>query len=85
VSVADVGTRIDRFQRRHDRIAFPLAVRKRYAEDRGGYVAAMITYYAFFSHFPLLIVRATLVGFVVQGDAALQERLARSTIEVRSR
>ena len=80
MSVVDVGTRIDLFQRRHAWIAFPLAVRKKYAEDRGGYVAAMITYYAFFSLFPLLIVGATLVGFVVQGDAALQERLARSAL-----
>ena len=78
--IVDASLRVNRFQQRHAWIAFPLAVRQKYADDRGGYLAAMITYYAFFSVFPLLIVATTLLGFVVHGDAALQERLARSTL-----
>jgi membrane protein len=80
VSVVDVSARIDGYQQRHAWMAFPLAVRQKYAEDRGGYVAAAVTYYAFFSLFPLLIVAATLLGFVVHGDPELQERLARTAL-----
>jgi uncharacterized BrkB/YihY/UPF0761 family membrane protein/uncharacterized membrane protein HdeD (DUF308 family) len=80
VTIADVSTRIDGFQRRHAWLAFPLALRQKYADDRGGYLAAVVTYYAFFSVFPLLIVATTVLGFVVHGDAALQERLARTAL-----
>jgi uncharacterized BrkB/YihY/UPF0761 family membrane protein/uncharacterized membrane protein HdeD (DUF308 family) len=80
MSVADVSARIDRYQQRHAWVAFALAVRQKYADDRGGYVAAAVTYYAFFSLFPLLIVATTLLGLVVHGDAELQERLARTVL-----
>jgi len=39
----------DRFQQRHAWLGFPLAVRQKYSDDQGGYLAATITYYAFFS------------------------------------
>jgi membrane protein len=80
VAVGDLSARIDTLQRRHAWIAFPLAVRQKYADDRGGTVAAAVTYYAFFSLFPLLIVATTVLGFVVHGDAAAQERLAHSVL-----
>jgi uncharacterized BrkB/YihY/UPF0761 family membrane protein len=76
VGVAD----IDGLQRRHRALAFPLAVARKYVEDRGNYVAAIVTYYAFFSLFPLLIVATTLLGFVAQGDPELQERLYHSAL-----
>ena len=48
--------RFDRYQQRHAWLGFPLAVRQKYSEDQGGYLAATITYYGFFSIFPLLLV-----------------------------
>ena len=53
----DVGYRaFDRFQQRHRCLGYPLAVFIKYADDQGGYLAAAVTYYAFFAIFPLLLV-----------------------------
>jgi membrane protein len=70
----------DRFQRRHKWLAFPLAVRQKYAEDQGGYLASAITYYAFFSVFPLLLVFVSVLGFILRGHAALQARIVQSAL-----
>jgi membrane protein len=72
--------RIDRFQQRHPVLGFPLAVRQKYAEDQGGFLAASITYYAFFSIFPLLLVLVTLLGYALQGDPDLQRRVLDSAL-----
>jgi YihY family inner membrane protein len=66
---------IDRFQQRHALLGFPLAVRQKFAEDQGGFLAASVTYYAFFSIFPLLLVFVTLLGYALQGDPDLQRRV----------
>src|SRR5579884_4541071 len=64
----------DRFQRRHGWLGFPLAVRQKYSDDQCGFLAATITYYGFFSIFPLLLVATTLLGYVLRGHAHLQRR-----------
>jgi membrane protein len=71
---------IDRFQQRHASIGFPLAVRQKFAEDQGGYLAASVTYYAFFSIFPLLLVLVTLLGYALDGDPSLQHRVLNSAL-----
>ncbi|MHB8696284.1 MAG: YihY/virulence factor BrkB family protein, partial [Solirubrobacteraceae bacterium] len=70
----------DRFQQRHGWLGFPLAVRQKYADDQGGYLVAAITYYGFFSIFPLLLVFVSALGFVLQGHAHLQSRIVGSTL-----
>lgn len=55
---------LDRFQRRHKPLAFSFAVIKKYGEDDAGYQAALFTYYAFLSLFPLLLILTTLTGFI---------------------
>ena len=52
MSVAD---RLDRLQRRHPALGYPIAVIYKYVDDQGGYLAALIAYYAFVSVFPLLL------------------------------
>jgi YihY family inner membrane protein len=71
---------LDRFQQRHAVLGFPLAVRQKYADDQGGYLAASVTYYAFFSIFPLLLVLVTLLGYALQGDPDLQRRVLDSAL-----
>src|SRR3954467_10822986 len=71
--------RLDRFQQRHRVLAFPFAVRQKFAEDQGGYLAASVTYYAFFSIFPLLLVFVTVLGYALQDDPDLQKRVLDST------
>jgi YihY family inner membrane protein len=66
--------RADDTQRRRPFLSFPLAVLKRFGEDRAGQLAALIAYYGFFSLFPLLLAFVTLAGIVFQ-ESDTQERL----------
>lgn len=61
----------DRWQQRHRFAGFPYAVLQKYGEDQGSYLAATITYYAFFSLFPLLLVLTTVLGYVLSGHPHL--------------
>ena len=71
----------DRYQQRHAWLGFPLAVRQKFSDDQGAYLAATVTYYAFFSVFPLLLVGVTVLGFVLHGHPRLQESLAHSVLQ----
>lgn len=70
----------DRFQQRHAWLGFPLAVRQKYADDQGGYLAATITYYGFFAVFPLLLVFVSALGYVLRGHPHLQARILGSAL-----
>jgi YihY family inner membrane protein len=72
--------RVDRFQRDHPGAGFPIAVIYKYFDDYGGYLAALITYYAFVSLFPLLLLASTILGFVLAGDPELQQRILDSAL-----
>ncbi len=67
--------KVDRFQRRHPVIGFPLAVIYKYFDDQGPYLAAIISYYAFVAIFPLLLISTSVLGFFLDGDPALRDRL----------
>jgi membrane protein len=55
-------------------------VLQKYADDQGGYLAASITYYAFFAVFPLLLVLTTVLGFVLRGHGHLYESIVDSAL-----
>lgn len=78
--VSVVG-RVDEYQRRHSRLGFPLAVIYKYFDDRGPYLAALITYYAFVSLFPLLLLLYSVLGFVLQGHERLRTDLEHSVLQ----
>jgi membrane protein len=67
--------RFDQYQRRHVWLGFPVAVIKRFGEDRAGQLAALVAYYGFFSLFPLLLVVITVVGMVLGQNPDLQGRI----------
>lgn len=71
---------IDRFQRKHTIVGFPLAVAYKFADDQGAYFAAMLAYYGFVSLFPLLLLLISISGFVLHGDPGLQNKLLNSAI-----
>ena len=75
-----VTRRLDAFQQRHRWAGFPLAVVYKFAEDQGPYLAALITYYGFLALFPLLLLLASILGFVLEGDPDLQRRILDSTL-----
>jgi membrane protein len=72
--------RIDAVSQRHAWFSFPFGVTKKFGEDKGGYLAALIAYYGFFSLFPLLLVFVTVLGYVLSGDPDLQRRIVDSTL-----
>ena len=72
--------KLDGFQRRRRWAGFPLAVVYKFADDQGSYLAALIAYYGFLSLFPLLLLLVTILGFVLQNDAQLQEQLLDSAL-----
>ena len=75
-----VRSRLDSFQRRHRWAGFPIAVVYKFGEDQGPYLAALITYYGFLALFPLLLLLASVLGFVLQNDPDLQRRILDSTL-----
>jgi len=71
---------LDRAQQRHRWSAIPFAVIKKFGDDQGGSLAALVAYYAFFSLFPLLLVFVTILGFVLQGDVSAQNSIKSSVL-----
>jgi YihY family inner membrane protein len=63
---------IDDFQQRHVAVAVPFAVVKKFGDDEGGRLAALIAYYGFFSLFPLLLVLVSVLGYVLAGHPGLR-------------
>jgi YihY family inner membrane protein len=75
-----IARRLDALQRRHRWLAFLFAVFKKFGEDDAGSKAALIAYYGFFSLFPLLLVFTTVLGFVLSGHTALQDKILHSAL-----
>lgn len=80
VNVGGLVQRFDTYQRGHRWLAFVIAVFKKFGDDRGGYLAALVAYYGFFSLFPLLLVFVTVLGFVVGGNPELQQKIVSSAL-----
>lgn len=62
---------------------FDIVVRtfKRFGEDDGGSYAAALTYYTFFSIFPLLLFSVAAVGYLTFGNDTLQQELVGSGLK----
>lgn len=71
----NVVARVDRFQRHHPVVGFPIAVIYKFFDDQGPYLAAIMTYYSFIAIFPLMLIASSILGFVLQDDPELQQRL----------
>jgi membrane protein len=67
---------VDTYQQKHAFLAFPVAVVKRYGDDKAGKQAALITYYAFLALFPLLLAFITLLGIMISGNPELQHKIS---------
>ncbi len=72
--------RVDTFQERRPWLAFPYGVLRKFGEDQAGNLAALIAYYGFFSIFPLLLVLVTVLGMVLRGHPAMQQRVLGSAL-----
>ncbi|TSD97253.1 ribonuclease BN [Skermania sp. ID1734] len=72
--------RLDCLQQRHRWLGFPIAVIYKFVDDQGGYLAALITYYAFVSLFPLLLILTTILSYVLRNYPDLQKRIVDSAL-----
>ena len=75
-----ITERLDRFQRTHPWVGFPLAALYKFFDDFGGYQAALLTYYGFVSLFPLLLLASTILGFVLSSDPRLENEVLSSAL-----
>ena len=71
---------LDRLQQRSRVAGFVIAVFYKYVDDQGSYLAALITYYAFVSLFPALLLFTTVLGVVLVGHPELQEQILQSAV-----
>ncbi len=71
---------MDRGQRRNSAFGFPLAVIYKFFDDQGNYLAAILTFYAFLSIFPLLLLATSILGFILDGNPRLQEQVLDSAL-----
>jgi membrane protein len=65
-SVGVMG-KVDAFQKQVPPLAFGYGVVKRYGEDNGGHLGAVVAYYSFFSIFPALLAMVSISAYVL-GD-----------------
>jgi YihY family inner membrane protein len=80
VSLTGALHAIDRRQQRTPGVRFVAAVYKKFGDDQAGQLAALISYYAFVSIFPLLLVFVTVLGFVLQGHPQDREKIVHGTL-----
>ena len=72
--------RLDGFQRRFSPAGWTMAVLKKFGDDQGGNLCALISYYGFFALFPLLLALVTILGFVLEGNPQLQHDIVDSAL-----
>lgn len=72
--------RLDAYQQRHSWLGFPVAVAYKAFDDRAPYLAALVTYYAFVSLFPLILLFVSIAGFVLQSDGHLRQQVIGSAV-----
>jgi YihY family inner membrane protein len=68
----------DKLQQRYKPLAFTAAVAKKYSADDGGRLAALITYYAFLSLFPLLLAATTAARVFLIDSHYFQDTVAKT-------
>ena len=71
---------VDRFQRRWPVLGVPIAVVYKYVDDQATYLAVIVTYYALFAIFPLLLLATSILGLLLQGNPELQARVLDSAL-----
>jgi YihY family inner membrane protein len=71
---------IDRWQQDHRTAAFVFAVFKKFGDDQGGNLVALLTYFAFISTFPLLLALTSILGLVLAGHPGLQHSIQTSAL-----
>jgi YihY family inner membrane protein len=80
VLIKKLVRRLDAYQQSHSTPAFVVGVAKKYVEDRGPSLAALLAYYGVLSLFPLLLVLFTTLGLIFSHDPSLRNRVIHSAL-----
>jgi len=73
--------RVDALQRRVPPLAFGWAVLRKFTDDQAGKLAAIVSYYAFFSIFPLMLALSAILGFVLEDNDQLREDITQKAAD----
>jgi membrane protein len=77
----DAKLRLERARARYGWVDIGVRTAKRYGDDDCGSYAAALTYYLFFSIFPLLLFAAAGLGYLTQGNRELRQDILESGLE----
>lgn len=80
MNARELSRAFDRYQQRHRGLGLPIAVVKKFGDDDGSDLAALIAYRAFFSLFPLLLLLTTVLGYVLADNPDLRQEAVDSTL-----
>ena len=73
--------RVDALQQRVKPLAFAWGVLRKFADDQAGKLAAIVSYYAFFSIFPLMLALSAILGFVLENNDDLREDITENAAD----
>ena len=76
--VEQLARRADKAQQGVRPVAFAVGVFKKFGDDRGGSLAALLTFYGFLSLFPLLLLLVTILGFFSGSEHSFVQRVENS-------
>ena len=76
--VERLARRADKAQQGVRPVAFAIGVLKKFGDDRGGSLAALLTFYGFLSLFPLLLLLVTILGFFSGSEHSFVQRVENS-------
>ena len=71
---------VDTWQQRSAPAGFVVGVIKKFGDDRGGQLAAVISFSAFLAFFPLMLVVVTATSFLAQRSPAIADQIRTSAI-----
>jgi membrane protein len=69
---------VDRFQQRRSWLGYVVGAWKKFGDDQAGNLAALVSYYAFLSIFPLLLVLYTVLDLVLRNNPKLKAHVLNS-------
>ena len=71
---------IDSWQQRHSVAGFPVAVVKKFGDDQGGNLVALLAYYGFVATFPLLLAFTAILGVALRRYPTLHDKVVNSVL-----
>jgi inner membrane protein YhjD len=80
-AVNQAKLRVERARARWPAVDVGVSTFKRFSEDDGGTLAAALTYYIFFSIFPLLLFGVAALGFVTRGNEELKSDILAAGVD----